>query len=124
MTHIGNVISSKYNVVAVTAPSLGIPWKLNGKDLRVGGFDCVINSCDLTGSTCTGAEKSQTVIFRANIHFLKQRIVNSGDHKTNCVKDGSSYEFGPCAAGADILDILYIHVEKSPFLLKKSLILV
>ena len=75
MTHIGNVISSKYNVVAVTAPSLGIPWKLNGKDLRVGGFDCVINSCDLTGSTCTGAEQSQTAILHSYVHSLQQSII-------------------------------------------------
>ena len=53
---------------------------------------------------------------KLNIHLLKKGIVNSGNHKSDGVKDCSSHEFRPGAGCADVVYIMYIHVEKSPFL--------
>ena len=102
----------------MTAPALGISWKFNGKDFCICGFYCIVNSCDLAGSACSGTEKPQTVVLGTYVHLFKQRIINSGDHESDCVKNCGSYKFGPCAVGADVMNIVYIHVEKSPFLLK------
>ena len=49
---------------------------------------------------------------------LSPFFINSGDHESDCVKDCGPYKFSPCAVGADVMNIVYIHVEKSPFLLK------
>ena len=115
---VGYIISAKDDIVSVTAPALGISWKFNGKDFCICGFYCIVNSCDLAGSACSGTEKPQTVVLGTYVHLFKQRIINSGDHESDCVKNCGPYKFGPCAVGADVMNIVYIHVEKSPFLLK------
>ena len=118
VTHVGYIISAKDDIVSMTAPALGVSWKFNGKDFCICGFYCIVNSCDLTGSACSGTEKPQTVVLGTYVHLFKQRIINSGDHESDCVKDCGPYKFSPCAVGADVMNIVYIHVEKSPFLLK------
>ena len=50
--------------------------------------------------------------------FLVLSTVRSGDHESDCVKDCGPYKFSPCAVGADVMNIVYLHVAKSPFLLK------
>ena len=116
MAYIGYVISAKYNVVSMSAPAFCVSWKFNGKNFRIGCFYCIINGGDLSGSTCSGTEKPETVVFGADIHLLKKGIVNSGNHKSDGVKDCSSHEFCPGAGCADVVYIMYIHMEKSPFL--------
>ena len=71
MAHIGNIISTDYNVVAVTAPAFGVSWKFNGQDFCIGCFYCVIDGSDLTGCTGSGAEKTECVVFRADVHFFQ-----------------------------------------------------
>ena len=116
MAHIRHIISANHNIVSMSAPSLGITWKLNGKNLRARSLYRIIHRRDLSGSTCSGTEKSETVVFCADIHLLKKGIVNSGNHKSDGVKDCSSHEFRPGAGCADVVYIMYIHMEKSPFL--------
>lgn len=38
VTHIGNIITADHDIVAVTAPALGISWKFYGQDFCIGCF--------------------------------------------------------------------------------------
>ena len=95
MTHIRDISSPKNNIISMATPSLGIPRQFYGKNLCVGCFHRIIDSSDLSCSTCTGTEQSQTVILHSYVHSLQQSIINPWNHKPDCIQNCGSYKFTP-----------------------------
>ncbi len=70
MTHIGNIITADHDIVAVTAPALGISWKFYGQDFCIGCFYGIVNCSDRPAAPVRELKKSEGMIFRSYIHFF------------------------------------------------------
>ena len=114
VTHVGYIISAKDDIVSVTAPAL---VSLGSSMERTSVFVAfTASSIAVIWPAAPVRElKSPDSGIGTYVHLFKQRIINSGDHESDCVKNCGPYKFGPCAVGADVMNIVYIHVEKSPF---------
>lgn len=70
VTHIGNIITADHDIVAVTAPALGISWKFYGQDFCIAGFTASSIAVICPACTGSGTEKPEGMIFRSYIHFF------------------------------------------------------
>jgi len=68
MTYIGDIISSKDDIVSVAAPALGISGKFNGENLCICGLYGIVNGSDLSGCSGTGTEKPKCI----NVIYLRE----------------------------------------------------
>ena len=91
--HIGYTVASDDDKVPMTAPAFGISWKFDGNDLGIGRFDCFVSRIDLSGSTGTGTQQSQTFVRLVNLHLLKQCVIDARDYKSDSIQYGCPDKF-------------------------------
>ena len=114
MTHVGDIITANYDIVAVAAPAFGVSWEFDGEDFGVGGFDCVVYCGDLTGGSGPGAEEPQGVVFGADIHGFQEGVIYAGDDEADGVEDGGADEFGAGAVGTDTVYVYHSRISFRP----------